>query len=136
MRNHYLRTNRLEDVIFLLQHLGLGEHYALEEDTIPEGVRPRSARDRKWASVGRQHPEFFLVTDRNTVRLALRYYQGMGEGNRLALEVDKVQQLVQTAISLQEQQAKRAEVWKIWATLVAALVAAVSGVAQLFIGVK
>ena len=41
-RDVYLKPNRLEDVIFLIQYLGLGKAYGLEDGTEADGVIPRS----------------------------------------------------------------------------------------------
>ena len=136
-RDAYLRPNRLEDVIFLIQYLGMGEHYAMEKaGGPPEEVGPRSASDGQWVSIAREHPEFFRVTDAESVTLAQRYYRRNGQGKPPPLQVGEVQQLIQNAISLQERQAKRSEVWKTWATFIAAVVAAVSGIVQLFLRSK
>ncbi len=135
-RNAYLQEGRLEDVLFLIQYLGLGKSYSLEQDTKPDGVAPRSSPDQRWVTVARDHPEFFRVTDKDSVTLALRYYQRDGTGSPAPLTVEGVQQLVENAIALQERQAKRSEVWKVWGTFIAAVVAAVVGIAQLFLGHK
>jgi hypothetical protein len=135
-RNAYLRPGRLEDVLFLIQYLGLGKSYSLEDDTKPDGVAPRSASDGRWVSIARDHPEFFRVTDKDSVTLAMRYYQRDGTGSPAPLTIDGVQQLVENAIALQERQAKRSEVWKVWGTFIAALVAALVGIVQLILGHK
>ena len=51
----------------------------------------------------------------------------------MPLTIENVQQLVQTAIALQERQARRSEILKVWGTFIAALVAALAGIAQLFL---
>jgi hypothetical protein len=89
-----------------------------------------------WVTVARDHPEFFRVTDKDSVVLAMRYYQRDGSGSPPPLSVEVVQQLVENAIALQERQAKRSEVWKVWGTFIAAVVAALLGIVQLFLGHK
>ena len=170
-RNPYLLANRLEDVIFLIQHLGLGKSYSLEATN--KSVHP-PRRGGSWATLARDHREFFRVTENDSVVLSLRYYQkpddkqkepeddeqkepeddeqkepeddeqkepeddkqkkpeGKKRSNRPPLPPDVVRELVQIAVALHEQQAKRADVWKIWGTFIAAMVAAVSGIAQLY----
>lgn len=135
-RNRYLKAGRLEDILFLIQYLGLGESYKLERGSKADGVTTRSSSDGLWVTVARDHPEFFRVTDKDSVVLAMRYYQRDGTGNPPPLTVQVVQQLVENAIALQERQAKRSEVWKVWGTFIAALVAALLGIAQLFLGHK
>lgn len=133
MKNAYLYRGRLEDVLFLIQYLGLGNNYSLGQDTKPDGVAPRSPGCPQWVDVARDHPEFFRVTDKGATVLAMRYYQRDGAGLPPPLSVELVQQLVENAIALQERQEKRSEVLKVWGTFVAALVAAVVGVVRLFV---
>lgn len=120
--------HRLEDVLFLIQYLGLGQHYRLEKGGEMDG--PRSSNS--WELLARDHPEFFRVMESGSVTLSLRYYQREMDGsNPQPLELELVQQLVQNAFALHERQAKRSELWKIWGTFIAAMVAAVSGIAQI-----
>jgi hypothetical protein len=135
-RNAYLRAGRLEDVLFLIQYLGLGKSYSVERDSKPDGVAPRSSSDGLWVSVARDHPEFFRVTDKDSVVLAMRYYQRDASGSPPPVSIELVQQLIENAIALQERQAKRSEVWKVWGTFIAAVVAALLGIVQLFLGHK
>ena len=138
-RDAYLRAHRLEDVIFLIQYLGMGEHYSLEFDgKPPEGVSPRSStdKDNKWVSVAKEHPEFFRVTPDKSISLTQRYYHKNGEGKRVPLQVDEVQRLIQNAISLQDRQAKRSEVWKTRGTFIAAVVAAASSFVTLYLRLR
>jgi hypothetical protein len=134
--NPYLRAGRLEDILFLIQYLGLGKSYSLELGSNPDGVAPRSSSDGLWVTVAREHPEFFRVTGKDSVALWMRYYQHDGNGSPPPLSVELVQQLVENVIALQERQTKRSEVWKVWGTFIAAVVAAVLGIAQLFLGRK
>jgi hypothetical protein len=131
-KDFYLTRLRLEDVIFLIQYLGLGEHYSIEEGGKPDGVGPRSAGS--WSALAKEHPEFFRLTPCNSVTLSLRYYRRQPGANPAPLGEDQVQQLIQNAIALQERQAKRSEVWKVWGTFIAAMVAALAGIAQLLLG--
>ena len=136
MGNAYLRAGRLEDVLFLIQYLGLGKNYSLERDSRPDGVAPRSSSNGLWVTVARDHPEFFRVTDKDATVLAMRYYLRDASGNPPPLSVEVVQQLVENAVALQDRQAKRSEVWKVWGTFIAAVVAALVGIVQLFLGHK
>lgn len=76
------------------------------------------------------------MTKEESITLAQRYYRRDGHGRPAPIEAGEVQQLIQNAISLQDRQAKRSEVWKSWGTFIAALVAAVSIISQLFINAK
>src|SRR5207245_2689289 len=57
----YLHPGRLEDVIALIQVLGLDKSTKRGESALDVELcgTPASARD--WLDVGRQHPEFFRV---------------------------------------------------------------------------
>jgi hypothetical protein len=130
-RNAYLNHNRLEDVIFLIQYLGLDKNYSLEEGTKPDGVSPSSIQGQ-WVEVARDHPEFFRVTPKNSVTLVMRYLL-RESGSPGPLPIETVQKLMDNAFKLQERQEKRAEVWKIWGTFIAAVVAALTGIAQIVV---
>ena len=106
--NLYLKDNRLEDVLVLIQYLGLGSRYSLLEGNSPHGSEPRSAD--AWLTVASQHPEFFRVTPANSIVLSMRYYQRGANGTRPPLNAELVQQLVQNALALQEKQSSRAEI--------------------------
>ena len=94
-------------------------------------MTPRSATT--WSAIAKEHPEFFRLTDANSTLLSLRHYLGAGGGNPPPLPADTVQTLVKNAMELHERQAKRVEVWRGRITMLAAVVAAVSSVAQLFL---
>jgi hypothetical protein len=128
-----LCDHRLEDVIFLIQYLGLGQEASLKKKTRPDGVSPRSVREKLWVNVAREHPEFFHVTDDETTQLSLRYFLKAEGGKPPPLNVEDVQKLVQNAVVLHEMQVKRAEGRRSWVTLFAALVAAASSIAQIFL---
>ncbi len=130
-RAAYLTANRLEDVIFLIQYIGLGQAASLTDGTTPHGVAPRSAG--RWSEIARDHPEFFRLTEANTSILSPRHYLGVGGGNPPPLPAETVQTLVKNAMDLQERQAERVEVWKTWVTMLAAVVAAGTGITQLLL---
>jgi hypothetical protein len=119
----YRIERRLEEVLFLIQHLGL-KAYSLEDGSAPDGTVPHSATN--WTTLARDHPEFFRVPGDSSVVLSMRFYQE-GSESRPRLDIDQVQKLVENAIALDERQQKRSEVWKVWATLIAATTAAVAG---------
>lgn len=126
----YLKRRRLEEVIFLIQYLGLGEAYSLAEGVAAAGEMPCSARS--WSALGSEHPEFFRVLPSGTVTLGYRYYLRTGDTSPPRLSVETLHELVTNALALHERQAKRVEVWKIWVTMLAAVAASVTGIANLF----
>jgi len=130
--DQYLRPGRLENVITLIQHLGLGKNYSLKKGS--KALRPPSSRrNESWEAIARGHPEFFKVSKNDSVTLSIRYYQQSENRKRPRLGIDVVQQLVNNAIALHERQVKRSEVWKAWGTFIAAIVAAGTGVVQLIL---
>lgn len=135
MRREYLKSNRLEDILFLIQHLGLGQYCNLQKGVNPSSVPPRSAKT--WADMARKHPELFKVTASETTSLTMRYLHHENEGKKGTpepLKPETVQDLMKTAMDLHERQARGAEVWKVWVTLIAAMAAAISSVANWFVG--
>jgi hypothetical protein len=129
-RANYLKPNRLEDVIILIQHLGLGP-YSLAANANPEGQQVRSAKS--WSKLSSEHPEFFRITQGGAVTLSYRYYLRVPDGhNPERLSIETVQELVKNAMDLHDRQAKRVEVWKTWVTMLAAVAAAATGIANLF----
>lgn len=131
-KDAYLIPNRLEDVIFLIQYLGLRESATLSAEASVE-TDPRSPGCTKWWQVAKDHPEFFRVMrDSNTINLNMRYALA-GSGKKEPLKVELIQDLVKIAMAIQERQAKRVEVWRGRITLIAAVVAAVVGVVELFL---
>jgi hypothetical protein len=130
-RDAYLKSNRLEDVIFLIQYLGYAA-YALENGTEPDGAKPRSARNKKWSGIAKDHPELFRLLPSGTTTLAVRYYFRNGNANPPPLKYPEVQEVIKIAMTLHERQAKRVEVWRGRFTLLAALIAAGTGMAQLY----
>ncbi len=131
-RDAYLIPNRLEDVIFLIQYLGLGDSAVLEAKTAMH-TDPRSPGCERWWQVAKDHPEFFrVIEDSKTTSLNMRYALG-GPGRREPLPVAIVQDLITIAMTLHERQAKRVELWRGRVTMIAAIVAAVVGVVGLFV---
>jgi hypothetical protein len=143
MARPYLIQDRLEDVILLVQYLGLGKAYAIEKDTKIDGaLSPRSAGTGEgWAVVGKDHPEFFSVTKAGTTRLALRLFLSEG-GKPDKIELSDVQQLIKNALEIHERQFKvdcdannqRVQKWRDvreWLTMIGAMIAGTAGIVQL-----
>ena len=109
----YLKPRRLEDVIFLIQFLGRGQHASFESDG---NEMPTLALDyhtpqseKSWLAVAKEHPEFFRVagdTPMKTVYLWHRYYQ---PAPRPQLDFSQVQQVVDNALKIHERQVKQDE---------------------------
>jgi hypothetical protein len=114
----YLIPRRLEEVLALIQVLGLDEEYtrrsekSLERDL--QG-KPRSAEN--WKELAKQHPEFFRVNEKHEfpISLVARDVSARNaDGRRLPLSVDFVQELLKTAREMHSIQLKRQERWTVY----------------------
>ena len=66
----YLIPRRLEEVLALIQVLGLDEEFTRRSETSLERDlqgKPRSAQN--WKELAKQHPEFFIKSTSNTIFL-------------------------------------------------------------------
>ena len=62
-KNPYLKPGRLSDVIAAITALGTYRYYKLSFDTCAERIANRPDQAERWASILREHPEFFRVSD-------------------------------------------------------------------------
>ncbi|WP_088257143.1 hypothetical protein [Fimbriiglobus ruber] len=160
MSRSYLVPNRLEDVIFLIQFLGLREDFCLTAGN-KSVRRPRSAAS--WSEVCDDHPEFFEATQDKSVYLSVRFHLGEAR-KREPIDLAAVQELIKNALEIHERQFKtdcdekersfkretdeknrtfltdkefhdrNVQKWKNvreWLTLVGALIAGAAGIVQL-----
>jgi len=103
----YLIKNRLEDVILMIQFLGLRKSYSLRDNNkemSENGKGPRSAGT--WADVCRDHPEFFEVTKDRSSSLSVRFHLGEESGQYDPVPLADVQQLIKNALEIHERQFK------------------------------
>src|SRR3954451_3367931 len=96
MPRPYLVPGRLEDVIFLIQFLGLREDFVLTAAN-KSMRKPRSAE--AWADVCADHPEFFDVTQDRSVYLNVRFHLGEAR-TREPVALSIVQDLIRNAIAM------------------------------------
>jgi hypothetical protein len=116
-KNAYMTPGWLEDVLALIQVLGLGQ------SSHPFEARLIAALDRKpdkhsgeakWVHLARKHPEFFRVhTGSNleqgeSVSLISRHV-GRDENGERIVSADFVQKLLGTAIEIHDRQLRRRE---------------------------
>ena len=108
----YLNKGRLEDVIALITHLGMGENTSKYESTLQKELfgPPHSAGSYdKWVVVARRHPEFFRVYpgtgERSdpSISLIARHLAGRQQG----LEPLFIAALIETATRLHQGQIQR-----------------------------
>lgn len=110
----YLKSRRLEDVIFLIQYLGRGEHASFEaadkQPIVLDYHTPNSAEN--WLTVANDHPEFFRIagaTPQKRVYLWHRFYEKGEKDKRPPLNFSQVQELVENALKIHERQVKQDE---------------------------
>jgi hypothetical protein len=128
----YTKTDRLQDVLALIQVLALHPYRHRSSKGVEENLL--SYKDElHWQGVALDHPEFFRVDPENRLGLSLIARDVLpkdDQGNR-ELPSGLVSALIQAAIVIHNQQDVQANRWKI---LLPALIGAASAVAVLFIG--
>lgn len=116
-RAKYLRPGRLEEILMLIQVLGLDERTRISANKLAEIFQaseageklPQSADD--WAELARDHREFFRVVGKNhdEISLVARHAAKAGEG-QARFDDDFVQTLMKMAIDIYDrslQQSRR-----------------------------
>src|SRR5437667_6086143 len=107
----YLIQGRLEDVVALIQVLGLGVHAGHGENALIQILGPpRSNPNGTWTEVVRSHPELFRaaggVEGHEQLRLALRWFQ---PDPQAPVDLPVLELLMKTAIELHESAVHRDE---------------------------
>jgi len=132
----YLEAGRLQDVLALIQVLGLAPSPRRSEKQLAETLQgsPASGLPR-WSDVAEQHPEFFRVAgqNRDSVSLAARHAAGESEEDR-RVPLEFVQRLMQTAVDIHDREARRGERWVLYLPLVIAIIGAVGSVVTALVG--
>lgn len=126
-KNKYLKKERLEDVLALIQVLALDEHaHRSEKGLINEmQSKPKSAPD--WSLLAREHSEFFRVLRKgeNTISLVIRHVSKDTGIKRPPLKPEVAQALLNTAIELHDRQIKRSQRWTVlipvWAAVLSGI---------------
>ena len=130
-KNDYLVPGRLEDVLALIQVLGLDEHAHRSEDGLYRELQGKPASAATWGETAKRHPEFFRVVEGNDhgISLIARHVSIKDEQGRRPVSVDFVQQLLETAITIHDVQVKRSQGWALYLPIWGAFVAGLLGVA-------
>lgn len=128
----YTKTDRLADVLALIQVLALDRAAHRSEQGITDELQgaPRSAA--KWYTLAGEHPEFFRVNPKSDhgLSLAARHVLPHAKDQPTpTLESDFTSALLQTAITLHDRQISRAQYLRpLLPSIVAGLLAILSGV--------
>jgi hypothetical protein len=132
----YLANGRLQDVLALIQVLGLAPSPRCSEKQLADALQGSPAsRLERWSDVAEQHPEFFRVAGqkRDSVSLAARHAAGETEEER-RLPLEFVQRLMQTAVDIHDREARRGERWTLYLPLVIAVIGAVGALVTALVG--
>ena len=125
MKNSYLKTNRLADVLALIQVLAMDEHAHRSESGLTDELqgKPKSGNNINWEDIANDHPEFFRVksSGEHKVSLVSRHVLPKKNGVR-ELPIEFTHKLLETAIQLHDKQVQRSERWKYWIPIYAVLI--------------
>lgn len=119
----YLAPGRLQDVMALIQVLGLDEHAHRSEDGLQSELQGIPRSGATWAEVAQAHPEFFRVRPEGEHRVSLvsRHVTPKNEKDVRQLPPEFIGKLLQAAIDLHDRQVRRDERWAYWVPILVAL---------------
>ena len=126
----YLPPGRLQDVLALIQVLGLGATARRSESQLMDVLQSAPASGiSRWSEVALRHPEFFRVSGQNkdSVCLAARHAAGERDEERI-LPDGFADGLMRLAIEIHDRQARRAKRWTLYLPLVVAIIGAIGSI--------
>lgn len=131
----YSDTDRLADVMAMIQVLALHKYAHRSEKGLKENMQglPRSAAS--WSEIALQHPEFFRIDEERKLGISLvaRHVMPKGEYDVQELKSDFVGRLLQAVIELHDRQLKRAWHWNIYLPIVGAVIAGIFMILGVFL---
>lgn len=121
----YTQPGRLQDVMALLQVLGLDEQSHRSEDGLQSELQGKPRSGPLWVEVAQEHPEFFRVKPEGEKRVSLvsRHVTPKNEKEIRQLPPEFIGKLLQAAIDLHDRQIRRDERWAYWVPIGVALIA-------------
>jgi hypothetical protein len=126
----------LEDVIALIQVLGLDKHVHREENALHEALNDKPSSAESWCDLARRHPEFFRVYPGRTadsVALIARHLAGTAEEGP-GLTPEYIHGLVEAAVRLHQGQLQRKQLLQATWVVAVTLLPAVASLAAAWIG--
>ena len=137
----YLKHGRLGGVIALIQVLAYHRNTSRSEDGLRKELCYAPVSATSWIEVAKNHPELFRVrlkecgVDRVPLvsRYVLLYSPENSKRIRAPLDPSVVNKLIEIAVELHDKEAMQAERWKVWGSVVAALVSAGAAVSAAFL---
>ena len=103
----YTRTNRLGDVLWLIQILALHDYGQRTEDALQKLKEPSSARS--WVELSEDHVEFFHISKQKGTEISLiarRFQEGTPP-----LSPEHTAKLIETAIKMYDSQIVHSRWW-------------------------
>lgn len=132
----YLKHGRLEEVMALIQVLGL-DQYAKRSESALVGELGPSESAPSWVALAREHREFFRVLGKDgsaSVTLVARYMSSRSGDEGRTIEQDVVCELVRAAVDLHGTQLQRKQVLRAtWAVVAFAILPSLGTVAAALI---
>ena len=127
----YTKTNRLADVLALIQVLALAKYRHRSDKGLTDEMQGPPRSGSSWRDIAQQHPEFFRVNDAERLGISLvsTHVLPKDENGNRELPSDFLSILFQTAINLHDRQQNRAHHWNVYIPI---LVAVVAGLFTLF----
>ncbi len=121
----YADSNRLADVMALIQVLSLDKHTHRSEEGLKEELQGKPCSSDTWSEIAEQHPEFFRIrkTGTHTVSLVARHVLPKNEEGTRELPPDFVGKLLQAAIEIHDRQLDRSRHWRAYIPIIVALTA-------------
>ena len=121
----YLRRERLADALALIQVLALDEYPHRSEASLQVELQGKPKSADAWASVAREHPEFFRVRAEaeHPISLIARHVLPKNNQGEQTLPSDYTAKLMQLAVELHDRQLRRLQAWQAFIPLLVAVVA-------------
>lgn len=137
----YLKRGRLGEVIALIQVLAYHRNTSRSEEGLRKELCYAPVSATSWIDVAKNHPELFRVRLKDSgvdrVSLVSRYVLVYSPENkkriREPLHPSVVNKLIEIAVELHYKEASRAERWKVWVPVVAALVSSGAAISAAFL---
>jgi len=129
----YIKPGRLEDVIALIQVLGLDKSVNRGENALQMVLMGPPQSAGAWSELAGWHPEFFRVTAAGSVALIARHLTSSGDEG-LALSPEYIHGLVEAAIRIHQGQLQRRQILRAtWAVILFSILPSLGTVAAAFI---
>jgi hypothetical protein len=123
LRNPYLKTSRLQDVVAALQLLGSYKKYKLSAEGWEPVLENRPLSADSWMTIFGEHPEFFRTNDKALVSLMWRRAMPHDNDSREPLSQEQLSTLITAALEFHAKALEQERDRRWWLPLLAALTA-------------